>query len=242
MPQTFKRRNKMKIIVAIIFVGSIMGIVLLGTPIWHINLVAIEGNAYYSNEEIIYEAGISDQMHILQLNKKRSIKGLLKLPYIDRAEISVSYPSSVKITIVERKPIGYVPFSGTYLCIDKKGRVIDQKESHQQYDLPIVEGLKFDKFVLGEPLEVDNEEGFMAIIEMTTLMEKYNLLERAVKIDVEDIGKIHLYINSLDVIIGEMSDIDKKIQWLCEIIDQKKMGVLDLSNIANGQVIMSPLM
>ena len=242
MPRTFKRRNKIKNILIAIFICSIIGIILLGAPIWRVSPIVIEGSSYYSNKEIIYEAGLWDQMHILQLNKKRSIKTLLLLPYIHKVEISVTYPNVVKIIIVERKPIGYVPFSGTYLCIDRTGRVIDQKESHGQYDLPIVEGLKFDKFVLGEQLEVDNDEGIMATIEMTTLMEKYNLLDKAVKIDVEDIGRIHLYINSLDVIIGEMSDLDKKIQWLCEIIDENKMGVLDLSNIANGQAIMSPLM
>lgn len=242
MPRTFKRRNKNKSILIGVLICSIVGIILLAAPIWYVNPIIIEGGSYYDNKEILSEAGLWSGMHILQLNKKRSTKQLLNLPYLDKAQISVTYPNKVKITILERKPIGYVPFSGTYLCIDKTGRVIDQKESQEQYDLPVVEGLRFSKFVLGEQLDVDNEEGIMATIEMTTLMEKYSLLDKAVKIDVEDIDRIHLYINSLDVIIGEMSDLDKKIQWLCEIIDQNKMGILDLSKVSNGQAIMSPLM
>ena len=184
MPQTFKRKNKKKTVFVMMVVCSIIATIVLGMPFWKINLITIEGNSYYSDGQIIHEAGLSDQMHILQLNKKRSAKQLLKLPYMDGAEVSITYPSSVKITITERKPIGYVPFSGTYLCIDKTGRVIDQRESQERYDLPIVEGLKFDKFVLGEKLDVENDGAIIAIIEMTTLMEKYNLLDKAVKVDV----------------------------------------------------------
>ena len=242
MPQTLKRRKKARVIFVTIVTCSIIGMIVLNTPIWNINVIDIEGNLYYNNEEIMNQAEIFKKMHILKINKKRSIKELQKLPYIHLAEINVKYPSSVKIKVIEREPIGYVPFSGTYLSIDKMGQVLDQREAKELNDLPIVEGLKFDKFVLGEPLDVENEDSIMAIIEMTTLMEKYNLLDKAVKVDVENLGRIHLYINSLDVIIGEISDLDKKIQWLCEIMDQYKMGVLDLSNIDKGQAVMSPLM
>lgn len=242
MSRAYKRRKKTKLIWILILLFIIIAIVLFGTSIWNISTVSIEGSSYYSKQEIMEKAGILQDMHILKVNKKRSTKQLLKLPYINTATISASYPNAIKIRLTERKPIGYVPFSGTYLSIDKTGQVIDQSEAPLQQKLPIVEGLEFDKFILGEQLEVDNEEAIMAIIEMTILMEKYNLLDKAVKIDVEDLGRIHLYIDSLNVIIGEISDLDKKIQWLCEIIDQYKIGVLDLSNIANGQAIMSPLM
>jgi len=242
MPQTYKRRKKIRFLFVTIFICSIIGVMILSTPIWNISTIEIEGNLYYNNEEIINQSEIYKKMHILKINKKRSVKALQNLPYIHKAKISLTYPSSVNISIIERKPIGYVPFFGTYLSIDKTGQVLDQRESNELEGLPVVEGLKFDKFILGELLEVENEDSIMVIIEMTTLMEKYDLLDKAVKIDVEDLGKIHLYINSLDVIIGEMSDLDKKIQWLCEIIDNYEMGILDLSNVSKGQAIMSPLM
>jgi len=242
IPPTLKRRKKARGIFVTILIFSIIGMIILSTPIWNINTIDIEGNLYYNNEEIMHQAEIAKKMHILKINKKRSINELQKLPYIHIAEVDVQYPNTVKIKLVERKAIGYVPFSGTYLSIDKMGQVLDQRESKDLSDLPVVEGLKFDKFTLGEPLDVENEDSIMVIIEMTTLMEKYNLLDKAVKIDVENLGRIRLYINSLDVIIGEMSDLDKKMQWLCEIMDQYKMGVLDLSNIDKGQAVMSPLM
>lgn len=231
----------MRGLVVIIFICSMIAILLFGTPILRIKTITVEGTDYYSDEKIMNKAGISLGMHVLQINKKRSIKQITALPYVELAEIETLFPNSIKVKITQRKPIGYVPFSGTYLSIDKTGRIIDQTQSQEVYKLPVIEGLKFEKFVLGEALEVENEDIILAIIEMTTLMEKYNLLDQGIRIDVGDPNKIHLYINSLDVIIGEINNLDKKIQWLCEIIDQYHMGVLDLSNINKGQAIMSPL-
>lgn len=231
----------MRILFVIIFVCSIIGILLFSTPILRVKTINIDGSEYYTDEKIKAEAELSVGMHMLQVNKKRSIKQVSALPYIDLVEIDTILPNELNLTITQRKPIGYVPFSGTYLSIDKTGRVLDQTQSQEVRHLPVVEGLKFDRFVLGEQLEVENEEIITAVIEMTTLMEKYELLDSGVRIDVANPSKIHLYINSLDVIIGEINNLDKKIQWLCEIIDQYHMGVLDLSNVNKGQAIMSPL-
>ncbi len=241
MSTTFKRRNNMRILFVIIFLCSIIGILLFGTSILRIKTVNIEGSEYYTDEKIMAEAEISKGMHILQVNKKRSTKQISALAYVEHVEVITVFPNTLELIITERKPIGYVPFSGTYLSIDKTGQVINQTQSQEVPKLPVVEGLKFEKFVLGEQLEVENEENILAIIEITSLLEKYNLLDRGIKIDVSNPKNIHLYINSLDVIIGEINNLDKKIQWLCEIIEQQHMGVLDLSNINKGQAVMSPL-
>lgn len=225
----------------IIFLCSIIGILVFGTSVLRIKTITVEGTDYYTDDAIMAKAGISTGMHILQVSKKRSIKQISALPYVEMVEIDTVFPSVINMRITERKPIGYVPFSGTYLSIDKTGQVIDQTQSKEVHKLPVIEGLKFDRFVLGQPLEVENEDKMIAIIEIASLIEKYDLLDQKVRIDVSNVNKIHLYINSLDVIIGEISNIDKKIQWLCEIIEQHHMGVLDLSNINKGQAVMSPL-
>lgn len=241
MSTPYKRRNSMRFLFVIISICSMIGILLFSTPILRIKAINIEGSEYYTDEQIMAKAGISIGMHMMQLNQKRSIKQVSALPYVDLVEIDILFPNTLQLAITQRKPIGYVPFSGTYLSIDKTGQVIDQTQSQEVHNLPIIEGLKFDKFVLGEKLEVENEDIVIGIIEMTTLMEKYKLLDRGVRIDVGNPDTIHLYINSLDVIIGEINNLDKKIQWLCEILEQYQMGVLDLSNIDKGQAIMSPL-
>lgn len=231
----------MRILFLFIFICIIICILLFGTSIFRVKKVEVEGSSYYSEAELVSQAGISDQMNILQVSKKRSSQQLLELPYIKAAEIEIMYPAGVKIIISERRPIGYVPYSGTYLSIDKTGQVIDQTQSQKVHNLPVIEGLKFDKFVLGEPIEVENEDVLIGLIEITALLEKYHLLDKKIKIDVGNPKQIRLYINSLDVIIGEINNLDKKIQWLCEIVEEYDMGILDLSNINEGQAIMSPL-
>lgn len=238
-----KRKNNMGLLFIVILTCVMLSILLFGVPIWYVNTIHISGNNHYTQEEIMSKAEIAYGMHILQLNKRKSIEKLNTLPYIEAIEVNITLPSNIEIKIVEREAIGYVPFSGTYLCIDKKGRVIDQKEPEQAYGLPIVEGLKFNQFTLGEALEAENEEGIVVVIELTALMGKYNLLDKKIKIDVADPSEIHLYIDKLNVIIGEMKDFDRKIQWLSKVIEgEYKIGVLDLSNVSKGQATMSPVM
>lgn len=240
MSTEFKRRNNMRFLFLIIFLVSIIGILLFGTPVLRIQTINVVDSDYYTDEKIMGVAGIDVGMHMFQVNKKRLIKKISALPYIEEASADVKLTGELRLIITQRKPIGYVPFSGTYLTIDKTGQVIDQTKSQTLHSLPVVEGLEFDKFVLGEQLDVGNEDILLAIIEMSTLMEKYKLLDSGIRIDVSNPSKIHLYINSLDVIIGEINNLDKKIQWLCEIIEQYQMGILDLSNIDKGQAVMSP--
>lgn len=231
----------MRVLLVLIIVSSIICILLFGTSILRIKTIKVEGNEYYSDQEIMDAAGISQGLHLLQINKKKSSKAISALPYIDQVEIEIIFPTTVQLLVTQRKPVGYVPFTGTYLSIDKVGRVIDQTQSKEVKNLPIIEGLKFDKFALGQELNVENEDMIIAIVELASLMEKYDLLNQEIRIDVGSSSQIHLYINSLDVIIGEINNLDKKIQWLCEIIQEYQMGVLDLSNINEGQAIMSPL-
>ena len=240
MSTRFKRRNNMRFLFLVLFLCSIIGILLFGTPVLRIQSINIVGSDYYTDEKIMGVAGVDVGMHMLQVNKKRLIKKVSALPYIDQVNVDIKLTGELMLTVTQRKPIGYVPFSGTYLSIDKTGQVIDQTKSQALHNLPVIEGLEFDKFVLGEHLEVEGEDIIVAIVEIATLMEKYKLLDSGIRIDVGNPNKIHLYINSLDVIIGEINNLDKKIQWLCEIIEQYQMGILDLSNIDKGQAVMSP--
>ena len=241
MSKTIKRKNHMGFLVLLIFISIIICILLFGTSIFHIRNIIIEGNEYYAEEEILSQAGISKGMHILKTNKKNVSQRLLELSYLKSAQINTVFPNVIEIEVTERKPIGYVPFSGTYLVIDKVGQVIDQTQSKEAQNLPVIEGLKFDKFTLGEAIELENEDVIIAVVELTSLLEKYNLHDKEIKIDIDSSARMRLYINSLDVIIGEINNLDKKIQWLCEIIEEYDVGVLDLSNINEGQAVMSPL-
>lgn len=122
MSTPFKRRNNMRVLVVIIFICSVIAILLFGTSILRIKTMTVEGSEYYSDEKIMAKAGVSLGMHFLQINKKRSIKQVSALPYVELVEMETIFPNTLKLKITQRKPIGYVPFQEHIFQLIKQGK------------------------------------------------------------------------------------------------------------------------
>ena len=67
------------------------------------------------------------------------------------------------------------------------------------------------------------------------LMNKYELLDIVVKIDVSDINKVTAFVNNIEVNLGDMSNGDQKIRTMGEVVKNlgpNDRGVLDLSDLS----------
>ena len=139
-------------------------------------------------------------------------------------------PSTVIVNITEYKLRAYIPYMGNYLYINDNGRVLDVRNSFTK-QLPVLVGLKFDKFSLGERLEVENPEAYDVMVELSLLFEKYSLLGDIVKVDVSDTTDIHLYIDKIDVDFGSFENVNKKILTLIEVIKQLDTSIAGKLNL-----------
>ena len=124
---------------------------------------------------------------------------------------------------------------GSYLYIDEEGRVLEVAGSCRDA-LPLVKGLKFDSFTEGEILPVQNTDALAVILEISQLMEKYELLDEVVEIDVSKPKDIYAYVNQVQIHLGNMTNGDMKIQYMQQIvktIPKEDRGILDLSGLDN---------
>ncbi|MGL4736828.1 MAG: cell division protein FtsQ/DivIB [Cellulosilyticaceae bacterium] len=223
-----------------IAMSVLAGMVLFFLPVWSIGAIEVKGTSVYSAEDVINASQIKTKSHILTVRKEQAVEELKKLPYVAEAEIVTAFPNKLTIEVTEHKPIGYVKFVGAYLCLGEKGQVLEQV-SQPYLKLPIIEGLKFTKFRLGEVLPLENEDNFLVVVEMMNTLKKHEYDTKINSMDVSNLEQIHLYVDKLDVIIGNIRDFDKKVGWLAQIHEKYPMGVLDLSYVVNGQAILTPL-
>lgn len=214
-------------------------IAILMLPICDIKTITINNNQFYSDDEIIKKVNLSVGMNIFSVSKRGVIKSLNELPFISEAELHYKFPSEIIINVEEVEPIGYVPFSGTYLCIDIRGYVI-QETTKKVLELPTIEGLLFDSFKMNSKLSIKNEDAMLGAVDIVRVLNKYEFTNHIDSIDISDMEQIHLYVDNLDVIIGTIKDLDKKIQWLMTIQGQC-VGTLDLSNIESEEFLLKPL-
>ena len=107
------------------------------------------------------------------------------------------------------------------MYIDESGMVVDIKSSYTE-PLPIIYGLNFDSFTIGKKLKTDNDEAFSIVMEITNAIKDKEDLKQILKIDISNLEDIHLYMENLDIILGNREGLNIKINTLNEIVKNFK--------------------
>lgn len=212
-------------------IGGICIILLFVMPICYVQSIEVVGSHYY-DEETIIEVSKIECKHLLDINDLFAKKRLEALPYVAQAEIKYDFPGKIQIHLSEKAPFAYAQFKGTFLCINKQGQVIEQTQK-THHKVPIITGLVFDYFVDNETLPIKNQEDWLVAQQLIQGLNEFEYASKVSKIDVHNIEEIHLYVDKLDVIMGDIGDFGKKIETLIVIHEEKgyTMGQLDLSGV-----------
>ena len=243
------------------FVGGLLAVVCLFvitlfflSPLFNISTVIIHGNYRVSDAQVLHHIGLGSgtgtpQPNIFLFNSRLARRQLLENNYFEEASISKRPLSGeLHITLSERRLAGFFEFApGQYLYIDEDGLVL----SHATFlseNLPIVVGLEFSRFVLGQPLETTNARSFEHMVEMSRLLAYHGMASRVFRVDVNDSDNIRLFIDELEISFGDMSDADLKMQTIIEVLNhlettmagQRIRGSLDVSD-ANRHAILRHL-
>lgn len=192
-------------------------ILLMLCPWFNVTHTEITGLDNLNETQILADLNLNKTVNIIAFNKHSAKNKLKKNPYIESVEIKKVFPSKLNIQIKERKICGYIPYLNSFLYIDDEGRVIDVQSVYTK-KLPLLVGLQFNSFTLGEKLETENEIAFNTLVHLSGIMTKYDVLEDVVKVDVSDSDNMRLFVNNIDVRLGPFKDLDWKISRLKEII------------------------
>ena len=143
--------------------------------------------------------------------------------------VRILSPTTIKITIYEKAVAGYVEYMGQYIYFDKDGTVVESSDIRTE-GIPQIMGMKFDHVVLWEKLPVSDEEIFKNILDVSQLLEKYEI--KVDKIYFDDDYNVTLYFDQARVKLGSFDYIDEKIIRLKAILPELKgkKGVLKLQN------------
>ncbi len=210
--------------------------ILISLPIFRIDNIEIIGNESLTSEYLIEELEIEkNKTNIFYYNKKKIEKKLELKPYIKKVKIEKKIPSNVRVIILEREALLYLPYKNNeYIYIDKEGIVLEVSEGKKE-DVPEIIGIKYEIFNLGEKLNTENELKIKGIYELLNKMERYGLNMKKIKIDIQDRKKIKMNYNNVQIHIGELSELDYKARMLKGITDAlvdrgELRGVIDISN------------
>lgn len=202
---------------------------LLAAGIFRVKKVEVSGNSYYSEEEIqeLVMDGHENSLYLFALYNYLEGK---EIPFVDKVELSLKSPGTIKIRVYEKLMIGYVEYMGANLYFDKDGTVVESSERVLE-GIPCIQGLKFDTLTLYQPLDVKNKKIFEILRSLTQVMEKYELVPDAINLQNEG-KKIVLTFGNVRINLGAGKNMDEKASGIKTLLPEleDKSGVLHMED------------
>ncbi|MCD7752154.1 MAG: cell division protein FtsQ/DivIB [Lachnospiraceae bacterium] len=228
-----------KILTAMVLLLLLLGGVWWFLTTYTIHTVTVEGSTHYTDEEIedIVLQTPLDNISLILSWKYRN-QNITNVAFIESIEVTVVGNDSVRIRVYEKSLAGYMEYLGQYVYFDKDGTVVEVS-SQVTSGIPLVTGLQFDSVVLGEPLPVENAEVFQYILELTNLINKYELTVD--KIYFSPDSEMTLYIGSVLVSLGDSTLLTEKMMKLRDMYDELDglSGTLHLENYTSGSSVIT---
>ena len=235
-------RGRFKYVV-LLFIICIFSAFFLSSSFFQIKYLVVNGNNSVTREEIIKLSAIYYGENIFRINKRNSMKSIFQNPYVKMIKINRVLPDRVVIDIIERDIMAYVPYVGSYLNIDDEGMILEINPAIKRTDLPVVRGLKFETFKVGEFLSVENEEQFSTTTQIIKVIKNAGMLDMVSEIDISDLTNIRLIIKEgIKANLGSDDNMEYKISFaksiIEDIIKQNLKGTIEMSH--NGNPVFKP--
>lgn len=196
---------------------------------YRVTEVEVIGNNHYTEDEIkemVLNGNVTDNSLLLSLKYRN--KSIGDIPFIETMDVEVLGADSVRIMVYEKTLAGCVSYLGNYMYFDREGIVVESSPEFTE-GVPEITGLHFDYVQLYEKLPVEQEEVFQEILNLTQLLEKYEISADKIYFDYD--MNVTLYFGQARVRIGDGSSIDEKIMQLSVMVPaiEGKSGVLDMT-------------
>lgn len=231
MRKTFKY---ILILLVIVFTAAF----LLTSSLFNIKTINVIGNKRVSQQEIIRLSGLNYQQNIFRINTKSTMKNIFLSPYVKKIKISRRLPNVIDIDIIEREPMVLAPYVGSYLYIDEDGIVVEINSSIKGLQLPLIKGLKYNTFKLGEELKVEDKQQLDSVVKLIKEIQNAGLNQEIVEINAEDTLNLQLItVKEIIINLGDDRDIQKKIPLAKAIIQdlnsKKLKGTVEMGHQGN---------
>jgi cell division protein FtsQ len=147
--------------------------------------ISVDGNARMSRGEIVAVLEGLDGVNILTVDLEAWRQRLRRSPWVADASVRRIFPSTIRVVVVEREPIGIGRIGDQLFLVDRTGTIIDEfGPGYAALDLPIIDGLTSG--TRGGATLVDPMRAGLASRLLRALERSPHLVKRVSQIDVAD--------------------------------------------------------
>lgn len=178
-----RRRRKIKFwvkfLIFLIICGSLA--FALKAPLFEVKNYQVEGNSYYTDEEILIMGNCRTGGNIFIGTDLKDIRTRLgQDAYMADVKVSRTLPDTITIELDERHQIGAVVYGSKYVVVDHEGTVL--RRTSVEPKLTVIDGLTISKLSLGEPIEAEEKVLLRQTLEMLSVMEANDMYFKRIEL------------------------------------------------------------
>ena len=214
-------------IVIVLFSIILLVILLLNVKIKNVDIV---GNEKVSDIEIakhIFENNYDNISIVFYFKDKFAPKK--KIPLVSKYDVEWLTPFSIIIRVAENPIIGFIRRDIKNVFFDKNGNICEVSDNRKDDVIEVI-GVSFRNYEVGDKIDLNNEKLLNAILNISSFIREKKLPAELIEIKNED--DIHVYLGNVEVKMGNIKNMEIKLQRLNEIYPKinEYSGVLDLSD------------
>lgn len=198
---------------------------------FRVTKIQIEGNRYYSDEEIknmVLDAPNAKNSILVMLTKTDEKTKDAKM--IDGVTIKRKNRNTIVVQVKEKQMIGCLEFEGQYVNFDRQG-IIQIITDEPMEGVPVIDGISVKQAKIGEKLKGISTKKLNTILSVGKMLEKSE--QKPDRLVFNDMNQLVLYYDDVEVRLGDDENMDEKMNRLSGILPQLEgmEGILHLENI-----------
>ena len=119
-----RRRRTVQLAAVVLGLGLVAWVV-WGSPVLSVRSVRVDGESTLPADQVRETAGIEEGIPLLRVDVTAVRDRVARLPQVDSVEVARGWPSTVVITVVERRPVAVVGTPGSRSLVDDSGILFD---------------------------------------------------------------------------------------------------------------------
>src|SRR3954470_18452380 len=122
LPRGANRRRTVAVIVAVtIVVAAALVWVVAFSSLLGVRRVSVQGVQTLTAQQVEKAAGVARGTPLVRIDTNAVAARVGKLPEVASARVSTSFPTTLVIRVVERRPVGYLRGDAGYVLVDRTG-------------------------------------------------------------------------------------------------------------------------
>lgn len=228
--------------------GIVIAVVLSMVIFFRVQSIEVVGNSYYSAEEIVQAAGVSEGDNLLIISRGGVAGSIMaELPYIHTVRVTHKLPNKIVLTVTEfDATYAVADTEGDYYLITANGKATEKVEQREAKSHILIEELTIETPTIGEIVQVHADEGeevaaqekFNALTKLLTQLEEAELSKQIISVSVPSSFQLTVnYEDRFQVNLGNSERLYEKFAFLKTVVSQQKdyaKGTIDLTRLSEG--------